>query len=180
MRFRTIPRPLTQTNNDLDRVMRQNQPPLLTQQAMLGLLHLDEPNRDGKSLADRFLGSDNILDKICPPSNESMYVVKQTLVLIGQLLSRLAEGNETDYQREVATNLVAVAEKQIVREGDVCPIAAQLYLNIGETRPEMVNRQIYERLALEAGLRSVMALLERVVKLGGRVEIVEVRRKTRD
>jgi len=60
--LREIPQPLASTRDDLHRVMRLNQPPLLSQQDMLELLQLSGSQPDGKSLADRLLNSKKRLD----------------------------------------------------------------------------------------------------------------------
>ena len=176
--LREVPQPLAQMRGDLNRVVRQNQPPLLDQQNMLELLQLNGPERDGRSLAQRLFISKNPLNKVCPPTGEQVYVLNQTIVLIGQLLGRLAEGSEDDNQLAEVVNLVAVAERQIVREQEICPMASDLYLKVGSTRPDMVNVNIYRELAFQRSLSGMMDLITRAVQSGQLgIEIVEIRQE---
>ena len=159
MKLRPVPQALVLTSNDLERTMRKNQPPILSAQALLGLLQLDGPRPDGKTLGARLLISENVLYKILPPTGESVFAIEKTLFLTGLLLGKLAEKRESENQHAEAENLVAVAERQITREQNICPIATKLYLGVGSNRPEMVNKSVYEELAFQTAMSKVLEMV---------------------
>ncbi|MFZ2200119.1 MAG: hypothetical protein WAV40_05035 [Microgenomates group bacterium] len=162
--LRGIPRPLLETKNDLNRALRKNQPPLLNEKSILDLLQLTADERDGLSLADRLLFSDNPLDQI-KPTTVQLYTLSQTISLTEKLLARL-DGHKEDYnQLAVAKNMIAVAERQISREGGACPLATGLYKNITAIRPELVNPQISAQIG---GPQELLGMLMQLIESSSR------------
>jgi len=108
-----------------------------------------------------------------------MHALKQTVVFTSQLLGILACQLEDENQHVEAENLVTVAERQIVREHDIYPIATDLYLGVGSTRPEMVNRTVFEELAFKAAMSEMMNMVASVISGRGGIQIVAIRRPQR-
>jgi len=157
--FRGIPRPLAETRDDLDRAIRKGEPPLLSKNSILDLLQLSGDKRDGLSLAERFLASNNLLDKLLQPTSAQIYALTQTVALTERLLDRLGGHQEDGNQLAVAKNMIAVAERQITREGVACPLATGLYQNLSVTRPELVDPKVAQQMGGPQALLGIIMQL---------------------
>ncbi len=151
-----IPKALSATNTDLVRVMRKNQPPLQTTQSMLELLHLNGEMSDGMSLAERLLKPDDPNKSLESVSIFQLYALTKTIALSELLIERMKRGNETEGQRTVAKNMIAVAERQIIREQSMCETASSLYMGMGTARPDMVDMKLLQAVRIQARVSEMM------------------------
>lgn len=151
-----IPKALRETNTDLVRVMRKNQPPLLDTKSMLELMHLDGEQPDGLSLAERLLKPDDPRRSLETASIFQIYALSKMISLTQLLMERMTKRSETEGQRTVAQNLIAVAERQINREHAMCETASSLYMGMGRARPEMVDRQLLQAVRIQARVSEMM------------------------
>lgn len=140
-------KPLNAVRHDLELVIK-NQPPSHSTAELLELLHLNGREIDNKSLAQRLFGH-TTLDQIYLPTKKDLYSLLMTVGLTGQLLNRLSEMCENANELAFAKTLIIVAERQILREGDMCPLATKLYLTAGQSRLDLVDQSIYNKLLVD-------------------------------
>lgn len=105
--------------------------PLLKQQGTLELFGLDGETPDGKTMPERFAGTNAM-------TGFRWAIRAQPLV---DNLVTCAKG-QTDLgapKEQMLANVGALCDRQIVREGNICPTAHDYALQIGQARPKLLS-----------------------------------------
>lgn len=99
----------------------KGQTPDVFRSEMLRVLHLNGAQPDGLTLADRFAGNDNL-------SPKNFAALMGTVRGIDRLIEGANDGTINPMQKLLAKDLAVIASRQIEREHDVCPLAADFVM----------------------------------------------------
>ncbi len=118
----------------------------LTQENLLGMLHLSGDQPDQRTLMDRFVGT-SPFDVLNPLRQMA---VSRTAFGVINLLRRYTDGFTTPQENELAGMLATAAIKQFNREGDICPLGTYLLTNAPDN---LVPEEVKQRAAILDSLR---------------------------
>jgi len=116
--------------------------PALQLDEIFALLNLDGNEPDGLDFVDRILPPKRILDGFCLTPN--IQEIAKMVFGVKRLLKSIHKETATESQIKAAENFVAVIERQLEREGHVCPFLMMVYLEIGFARPNLVKSHVME------------------------------------
>jgi hypothetical protein len=132
--------PLKLIQRDLCRVLYLDQYPITSSKKLLRLTGLDGDAPDERTLADRFLGTNQ---GFC----ERIRTLR-TWIFIEDDINRLLELNKrgkatlTEGQEELTQTLAMIVAKQISREGFICPLAESMLTEFSQSRPDLVPKDV--------------------------------------
>ncbi len=134
--------PLNLLSSDLARV-REGSMPQISVEDLLRSMKLDGPYPDGLTLMERVLDLDTNLSilQIIGSIAIGFNKLREVQVLAGDIedvLTHMAKEESTPQEEALAVNLSKVAVKQIVREGDICPMGTKLCLDLSVIRPKLI------------------------------------------
>lgn len=121
---------------------------------LVGIMGLAGDVRDGKTLGERLLGTsalDNLrssgeLQGVISAEADTIPLELSDVLAIFHYIERLVSNVERGVlargEEELANALAGVVTQQILREGDICPMAASLAERISRVRPDLVNPMI--------------------------------------
>ncbi len=113
---------------------------------LLSELKLDSNEPDGRTLLERLADVDSKSLKFIFRSTADLEEKLQDIeTLVMSMEERLAMGEALlSYEEEVMKNLVSVLDRQIVIEGDICPMAHSIALAVFNYRPEYFSDEAQE------------------------------------
>lgn len=118
---------------------------VIDQEVLLCILGLDGDEPDGLSLAERFLGDKGSLLSLLRFSG----ALGRFLMLDSQvqhLTEIVTSGDLDDIGEEILTNLVAVLERQLLRENEICPVAEEYLQRLRAANPEYLSEEVIRHL----------------------------------
>lgn len=114
---------------DLERAL-VGETPLTEKEKYLELFQLDGPFSDGKTFAERIIPS---------LAFGSIRKLSNILTLL-EILMQMYEEKNTQVEPMIIV-LAAIGDRQIVREGDVCPLAKKLALRLMKIKPDFFSQK---------------------------------------
>jgi hypothetical protein len=119
---------------------------------LVAIMGLEGGRADGKTLGERLLGTkalDN-LHNANEVERSGVLVDGNTIELdtsdilnmlkyVDRLVTHIESGSMSKGEDELANALSLVVVRQITREGDICPMAADYAQRVAQARPDLIN-----------------------------------------
>lgn len=120
----------------------------ISEKMWLAALNLDTEVPDGMTLFTRFTADRSLVGKGRLLLSGATALTEQVM----DLITRIGDQENTVQEMELARNFASIASRQILREGDICPIAHTLVVRAFEINPELFPEDLHADL-YEKGIR---------------------------